>query len=140
MKRALIAPCGMDCSVCSNYLAFLNATPKKRGSIHHCAGCRLRNKPCAFLKGHCDLLRQHKVEFCFQCRRYPCQRLRRLDQRYRRTYGMSPIQNLEEIRVRGIAVFMRAQQRRYGCARCGGKTSVHNQKCFACDKIISWKE
>jgi Protein of unknown function (DUF3795) len=140
MNRELIAPCGMDCSVCSAYLAFLNATPKKRGRVTHCIGCRPRNKKCAYLKGHCDLLRKNKIEFCFQCRVYPCDRLQRLDRRYRRNFGMSLIQNLEEIWRKGVQAFMREQQRRYGCRTCCGKVSVHNKKCFACDKILSWKD
>ncbi len=32
MKYKLLAPCGMDCSACSFYLAYLNGIPKKRGS------------------------------------------------------------------------------------------------------------
>jgi hypothetical protein len=137
MNRELIAPCGMDCSVCSAYLSFLNGIPKKRGHITHCIGCRPRNKQCAYIKGQCDLLPKNKIEFCYQCPDFPCARLQRLDQRYRRDYGMSMIQNLEEIRDKGVGAFMREQQRRHGCTRCGGKISVHNKKCFTCDKILS---
>jgi len=129
----------MDCSLCSAYLAFLNSIPKKRGRISHCAGCRLRNKQCAFLKGHCERLKKGEVEFCFQCSIYPCERLGRLDQRYRRNFGMSLIQNLEDIRALGVAGFMREQQERYGCPTCGGRISVHNKKCFHCERIVSWK-
>jgi len=129
----------MDCSVCSSYLAFLNAIPKKRGRISHCAGCRPRNKQCAFLKGHCERLKNNEVEFCFQCPVYPCERLQHLDQRYRRDYGMSLIQNLDEIREFGAARFIAEQQDRYGCPNCGGRISVHNKKCFRCERITSWK-
>jgi hypothetical protein len=139
-KTELIAPCGMDCSACSAYLAFLNGIPRKRGRISHCIGCRPRNKQCAYLKGQCDLLPSNKIEFCFQCGRYPCDRLRRFDQRYRRTYGVSPIQNLEEIRAHGVESFIRSQQKRHGCATCGGMISVHNKKCFVCDNVTSWKD
>lgn len=139
MRHELLAPCGMDCSSCSFYLAYLNDIPKKRGRISHCIGCRPRNKQCAYLKGQCDLLPKNKIEFCFQCDKYPCDRLRRFDQRYRRTYGASPIENLEEIRRNGPVAFMRNQQKRNQCAKCGGMISIHNSKCFACDQIISWK-
>jgi hypothetical protein len=136
MKAQLIAPCGLDCSTCSRYLACLNALPKKQGSIPHCSGCRPRNKQCAFLKGHCELLRKNKVKFCFQCRDYPCARLRHLDERYRRNFGTSPIANLEEIRFKGIETFMRNQQNRYGCAACGAKVSVHDKKCYGCERMV----
>lgn len=134
-----IAPCGMDCSACSFYLAFLNGIPKKRGKISHCTGCRPRNKQCAYLKGQCELLSKNKVKFCFECSKFPCERLSRFDQRYRRTYGVSPIANLEWIRDHGIQSFLRQQKKKLGCTTCGGMISVHNKKCFACDKIISWK-
>lgn len=140
MKLELLAPCGMDCSTCSAYLAYRNGVRKKRGRISHCIGCRPRNKQCAYLKGQCELLPGNKIEFCFQCERYPCERLKRFDQRYRRTYGVSPIQNLEEIRRDGSEAFLRAQLHRNRCAQCGGALSVHNKKCFACDKITSWKD
>ncbi len=138
MNTHLIAPCGMDCSTCSGYLAFINGIPKKRGRISHCAGCRPRNKQCAYLKGQCDLLRNGEVEFCFQCPDYPCERLRKLDHRYRTVYGTSPIRNLEEIRSIGVESFIRQQQERYGCTECGGRISVHNKKCFRCQRIVRW--
>ena len=138
-KFELIAPCGMDCSACSFYLAFINGTPKRRGSICHCTGCRPRNKQCAYLKGQCELLAKNKIDFCFECDRYPCERLRKFDQRYRRSYGVSPIENLEVIRAKGIDFFLRQQRKRHGCPHCGGMISVHNWKCFACDKVQRWK-
>lgn len=135
----LIAPCGMDCSTCSAHLAFLNGVPKKRGNISHCIGCRPRNKQCAYLKGQCGLLAKNKIEFCFECDRYPCERLRKLDQRYRRCYGVSPIENLETIHAKGTPFFLRQQRKRHGCPNCGGMISIHHQKCFACEKIERWK-
>ncbi len=134
----LLAPCGMDCSTCSHYLALLNGIPKKRGKISHCSGCRPRNKQCAYLKGQCELLSKDKIEFCFECPIYPCDRLQRFDRRYRTTYNISPIQNLEDIRARGVESFLRQQRKRHGCPGCNGMISIHNQKCFACDKIIRW--
>ena len=135
----LIAPCGMNCSRCSAYLAFLNKIPKQRGQIFQCIGCRPRNKQCAYLKGQCELLTANKIQFCFACGRYPCDRLRKFDQRYRRSYGVSPIQNLETIRKKGVKSFLRQQTRAHGCPTCGGMISIHNKKCFACDKVERWK-
>jgi len=140
MKSELLAPCGMDCSSCSFYLAFLNGIPKKRGMISHCTGCRPRNKQCAYLKGQCELLSNHRVTFCFECPKYPCDRLSRFDRRYRQTYGVSPIKNLEDIREHGVLAFLRNQDEKYSCRTCGGRISVHNKKCFACDRITSWKD
>ncbi len=138
-KSELLAPCGMDCSTCSAYLAFINGIPKKKGSIFHCSGCRPRNKQCAYLKGQCENLSANRIRFCFECADYPCERLLHFDQRYRRTYETSPIENLEKIRAKGITSFLREQQKKHGCATCGGMISVHNKKCCVCDKITNWK-
>jgi uncharacterized protein DUF3795 len=138
-KFDLVAPCGMDCWACSFYLAFITGIPKRRGSICHRTGCRPRNKQCAYLKGQCELQPKNKINFCFECDRYPCDRLRKLDQRYSGCYGVSPIENLELIRAKGVAFFLRQQHERQGCPNCGGMISVHNRKCFACDKVERWK-
>ena len=139
MNPELIAPCGMDCSSCSAYLAFINGIPRKKGKISHCIGCRPRNKQCAYLKGQCTLLASNAIPFCFECDRYPCERLRKLDHRYRTTYDVSPIENLETIRAHGMPAFLKQQHKRHGCPNCGGMISVHNRKCFACDKVTRWK-
>jgi len=138
-RPLLVAPCGMDCAVCSSQLAFANGVPRRRGAIAHCAGCRIRGKRCAFLKGHCRRLALGRVEYCFECPEYPCDRLGRLDGRYARTYGMSLIGNLEAIRADGIEAFIARQRSRFGCPRCGGLRSVHNGKCFACQRITAWR-
>lgn len=135
----LIAPCGMDCGVCSAYLAYSHHIPRKRGLITHCSGCRTRQKKCAYLKGHCARLAKGKVEYCFQCGVYPCERLKHLDWRYQTTYGMSFLANLDLIRKEGPEALVVLQHARFGCARCGELRSVHNQRCFVCDKIESWR-
>src|SRR5674476_369048 len=63
----LIAPCGMNCSVCSSYLAHKYDLRSKGVRMPYCTGCRPRDKKCAFLKKRCDLLLKHKVRFCCEC-------------------------------------------------------------------------
>jgi len=135
----LLAPCGMDCAVCSAYLAQAHGIPKKRGAISHCLGCRARPKQCACLKGRCRRLATGRVDYCFECPDYPCERLGRIDRRHRTTYGMSFLENLAVIRQHGAEAFVRFQQSRFGCPQCGGLRSVHNRKCFVCDPVRSWR-
>ncbi len=135
----LIAPCGMNCGICSGYLAYSKKLPKQRGKIIHCTGCRPRNKRCAFIKGHCQKLRENQIHFCFECDEFPCRNLRRIDERYRRNYKMSMIENLSEIKQSGIESFLYRQQEKYQCPRCGGVICVHNGKCYDCDTIQSWR-
>lgn len=137
----LIAPCGMNCGICSGYLTYLNNIPRKK--ITHCKGCRARNKQCAFLKKRCqdDLkLLKGEIDFCFECNCFPCERLIHLDERYKEKYKMSMIENLYEIKVKGLMDFIKGQERKYKCSKCSNFISIHNKKCFVCDDIISWKD
>jgi len=138
-RAELVAPCGMDCNVCSGYLAYSRGIPKKRGKIVHCIGCRPRNKLCAFLKGRCAKLREGRVKFCFACSDLPCKELARLDERYRNKYNVSFVENLRVIKNRGVGKFLAEEQKRWRCPKCGGTICVHNGKCYDCKKITSWK-
>ena len=133
----------MNCALCSAYLARLNKITRARGKISYCEGCRPRDKKCAFLKKRCEdglKLLHGEVEYCYQCNRFPCKGLRRLDARYRARYGMSMMENLTFIKERGMEEFIVQQYERYKCERCGGLRSVHGKrKCFACDRAKSWK-
>jgi hypothetical protein len=78
MKKELIAPCGMNCAVCSGYLALKHDVKSKGIRMPYCQGCRPRDKKCAFLKKRCELLLDNKVRFCYECNDFPCERLRRI--------------------------------------------------------------
>ncbi len=72
----LIAPRGMNCSVCSRYLARKHDVRRKGVSIAYCVGCRPRDRKCAALKKRCDLLLSHKVRFCHECDTFSRKNLR----------------------------------------------------------------
>ena len=140
VKAELVAPCGMNCALCSAYIAYSHGLQKKTGKIHHCIGCRQRNKQCAFLKVRCKNLSKGKVKFCFECGKMPCKSLAALDLRYRTRYGMSMVENLEFIRKNGIGKFVKKEEKQWRCQKCGKDfICVHNGKCYTCDKVESWK-
>jgi hypothetical protein len=139
MEPELIAPCGINCALCSGYRAFFHQTPRARGKIAWCKGCRPRNKQCAFFKKRCERLKTGAVAFCTECPDFPCELSDYLDEKYREHYSVSPIRNLEEIRDHGIEWFLDRERERHRCARCGGVICVHNRKCYACDEITSWR-
>jgi hypothetical protein len=98
INPALIAPCGMNCALCSGYLALKNDIKNKGIRLINCPACRPRNKKCAFLKEHCSKLSKGEVTFCFECASFPCDRLRTIDNRYRSRYRLSMIENLNFIK------------------------------------------
>lgn len=111
----------MNWAICSAYLAYKNNLPKVIGAIIHCSGCRKRNKQCVFLKKWCEdnlKLLRGEMDFCFECNCFPCDGLRRTDERCQRDYGMSMIENLKEIKKKGIHEFIKKQYQKYKCPKC----------------------
>lgn len=133
MRAELIAPCGMNCNVCSNYLALENDVRTKGVRMPYCKGCRPRDKKCAFLKKRCELLLNHKVEFCYECKEFPCKTLKHHDNRCQTFFRMSLIDNLNFIKEHGLAEFLESEKKKWRCPDCGGVICCHNGLCFSCD-------
>jgi len=148
LKEELIAPCGMDCSVCSNYLALKNDVRAKGVRMAYCKGCRPRDKKCSFLKKRCELLLNNKVEFCYECEEFPCKNLQHIDNRYQTFFRMSLIDNLNFIKEHGLAKFLETQKKKWRCPECGEVICCHNGICFSCSleklknkkKLYRWED
>ena len=137
----LIAPCGMNCGLCSSYLTLKNGLKKKGVMRAECPGCRPRGKNCAFLKKACEFLANGVYTYCFECEKYPCPRLKGLDKRYRTNYHMSMIENLDYIKENGIKKFLNQQAKKWQCSNCGDIICCHNGVCYRCnsDKLFTLK-
>ena len=132
MDEVLIAPCGMNCGVCSSYLA-RHYDLKSQGFMKgYCTGCRPRGKNCAFMKKSCDLLGNGLVQYCYECEEFPCHRLKGLDKRYRTKYHMSMIDNLQFIKAHGMKKFLEKEEEKWKCPECGGTICCHNGICYSC--------
>lgn len=126
--QVLIAPCGMNCGICIGHLR------EKRP----CGGCFKKddkNKPkhcrsCSIV--NCESLAKTESGFCFDCKTYPCARLKRLDKRYRTNYGMSMIENLDYIQKCGLEEFIMNEEKRWACKECGSGLCVHRNFCLNC--------
>lgn len=89
----------------------------------HCRSCSIVN---------CDFLAKTDSGFCYDCEKYPCTRLKKLDHRYRTKYGMSMIDNLNYIQIQGLDKFLRNEELRWTCKECGSGLSVHRAFCLNC--------
>jgi hypothetical protein len=124
----MIAPCGMNCGLCIGHLR------EKRP----CGGCfkiNDANKPnvcrsCTIV--NCEHLAETASGFCYDCKKYPCTRLKNLDKRYRTNYGMSMIENLGNIGKLGIEKFVESEQDKWKCSVCGELLCVHRTSCLKC--------
>lgn len=133
ISEELIAPCGMNCAICSRYLAYVHNLKRSQ-----CSGCRQRSESCTYLFEKCTGINHHSkgnTAFCFECNQYPCRQINRMDDRYRKKYHMSVKENLKCIQTVGIDQFIEEQSKQYRCSKCGGFISIHNRKCFKCDSI-----
>jgi hypothetical protein len=124
-----IAPCGMNCGICVAFFGY-TLTGKKRKQT--CNTCRSRKSKCAFIKQQCNKLASKQIEYCFECAIFPCEHLKKLDERYRNNYRMSMIENLNYIKSNGVNQFLKREQDRWKCPNCGGTVCVHNRKCYSC--------
>jgi hypothetical protein len=122
-KTTLVAPCGIDCAICSAYLRERN----------RCEGCRAPDRRfhpnCRIFS--CD---QGRKRFCYECAEYPCKLIRHLDKRYRTKYGTSMMENFKAIREHGIRNFLKAERERWTCKECGGVIDVHHRRCSVCGR------
>jgi hypothetical protein len=132
MEAILVAPCGMNCGVCSSYLAMKNDLKKTGIMKTYCAGCRPRGKNCAFMKKNCDLIGEGKIQYCYECDTFPCRRLKALDKRYRTKYHMSMIENLQFIKAYNMKKFLEKEEEKWKCPECGGTICCHNGICYNC--------
>ncbi len=132
MEEILIAPCGMNCALCSNYMSMRFNLKESGIQKTYCAGCRPRGKNCSFMKKSCELLAEGRVKYCFECVQFPCRRLKKLDERYRKNYHMSMIENLNDIKDFGIKKFLERQEKKWQCPACGGVICCHNGVCYSC--------
>ncbi len=134
MKKELIAPCGMNCGICKRYLAYSRNIPEEKGKLTHCRGCIPSNRNCYIKKG-CKKLRNNEIESCSQCKDMPCKNIKHIDKRYRKNYNMSMIENLNEIKNKGMKKFLENQRKKYKCPVCSGIICVHDNKCYDCGYV-----
>lgn len=125
---ALIAPCGLNCDACRAHLRNRNS----------CPGCRAgdRGKPktrVACKIKLCEERRRTDGNFCGECSSFPCEPLRRLDNRYRAKYGVSAIENLQNIKTHGLAQFVEQERYKWTCVECGAQLCMHETSCPSCN-------
>jgi len=127
--RGMIAPCGMNCGICIGHVREKKPCggcfkKEDENKPKHCRSCSIAN---------CELLEKTESGFCFDCEKYPCARLKRLDKRYRTKYGMSMIDNLEYIKLFGLERFIQNEEKKWACPVCGAGLCVHRDFCLNCN-------
>lgn len=126
----MIAPCGLNCSVCIGALREENP----------CLGCwgpdEAKPEFCASQCkiASCTLRRTLPGGFCDECPQYPCAEMTERETRYMNDYPLSesPMGNLASIRKVGMNAFLNQERTKWSCISCGGTICVHTGHCAAC--------
>jgi hypothetical protein len=128
MDKSMFAPCGVDCNVCSGHLRTKNTcsgclTDDKQ-KVKNCQQCAKRK--CAEDRGY---------TYCYECKIFPCYKIRNLDNRYQQNYDSSLITNGNYVKQYGLDAFYERQKTLFTCKKCGGMIDVHHKKCSECGII-----
>lgn len=133
----MIAPCGLDCSLCSKALAKNNPCPGCNGpddnKLEFCVS------QCGIIL--CRKRKENGYRFCDECPDYPCEDVMEKENRYTSRYPLkeSPLENLRMIREMGMEEFLKQERERWTCEKCGSPIDVHHGVCSGCKCIISEK-
>ena len=128
----MIAPCGLDCSLCK----------RAQAETDPCPGCHGpdENKP-EFCREKCGIIlcrkrRENGYEYCDECPDYPCADVTEKETRYTSKYPLyeSPGKNLRDIREYGMECFLENERGQWSCKECGEAVSVHTGICSGCGK------
>ncbi len=133
-KAEMVAPCGLDCNICSQALLDVNPCPGCNGSNE--------NKP-DFCAKHCGIIlcrkrRENGYKYCDECPDFPCEDVMEKENRYTTQYPHreSPLENLKMIREKGMDAFLEQEEKQWACPYCGSTYSVHNGTCIKCGKAL----
>lgn len=124
-SQELIAPCGINCAVCLVHLREKN----------NCPGCTRPDNIKSTRRVKCGInfcSEHNKADFtyCFECRKFPCSRLKSLEKRYVEKYRLSIIGNCEYIKAYGFDEFLKKEDQKWLCENCGEVLSVHRSFCL----------
>ncbi len=127
----MIAPCGLDCSLCV----------QAQHEVDPCPGCNGPDEPnkpefCSKYCGivNCEKRKQNGWEFCDICPDFPCEDVMEKENRYTSQYPLreSPMENLKCIRELGMREFLKQEREQWACPKCGAPIAVRTGKCCRC--------
>lgn len=124
IEQNMIAPCGVNCLACSAHLDNKNPCPGCCAAVDLITRKSCRNcvkKKCAFEKD---------LQWCFECSRFPCARIKSLNRRYQQNYNVDLVQNGYDAK-QDMDAFLLAQRAWFICQSCGGVIDQH-RRCSEC--------
>ncbi|MBQ6173572.1 MAG: DUF3795 domain-containing protein [Clostridia bacterium] len=130
----MIAPCGLDYSLCKRALDETDPCPGCHGPDDRKPEfCALR---CGIVL--CEMRKANGYAFCDECPNFPCADVMEKETRYTSKYPLyeSPLKNLRDIRTLGMERFLENERRQWTCEACGSVVCVHTGICSGCGKAV----
>lgn len=135
--------CGLYCGACDVLLV------NERGTVEEaakkwdmnpeeilCHGCK--SDVTAIYCKTCDMrecAEDKKVDFCFQCAEYPCDRLVAFkNDEY--PHHSVVLKNLETIQEKGVLKWLDEQGTRWSCPECGTRFAWYDESCKKCGNSL----
>jgi len=129
IKNIMLAPCGMNCTVCYKHVGVRKYGKPCEGCLkgdsgkpEHCRKCNI--KSCVQEKGYTH---------CFECTDFPCKLIKNIEKSYNKRYGTSLVENSRMAKEKGIAAFLEQDRQKWICSKCGGAFSLHDGACSECE-------
>ncbi len=136
----LLGICGVYCGACTTYRAYndddqalfnRNVKMGMPPDQIFCKGCgsNLINEWCA----NCDFrkcVKEKGVEYCFECKDFPCRKL--IDFSKTRPHRTLGLRNLKQLKEMNIEEWLKQQEKRWTCSRCGKQLHWYSEKCPNC--------
>jgi len=122
----LLAPCGINCAACSQFLREKN----------RCTGCGTPGSSCrasaSCVIKNCAEHKKSEFTFCFECQKFPCEQMKLFNKHYVDKYKHSPIANLERMKEDGLDAYLEAEKETWICSHCGATLCIHKETCPEC--------
>jgi len=149
VKKELLAPCGLYCGVCKIYKAHkdndLEFKKEILSKLHDygvksvddivCTGCMSNGVVFDFCRT-CrikDCIKNKKIEGCYQCDEFPCKIINDWPDPLDKKVMLRAIPAWRDL---GTKKWVKAEEERYQCPKCGNTLFHGAKKCNKCAYIV----
>lgn len=148
-KENLVAVCGLYCGACPMYIATQSKDEQKQKELLKrfssgpmklkpedllCDGCIGSDRVASFCRS-CEMRScpndKKDVVRCSDCSEFPCSRITAFNNDGMPHHG-EVLENLEQIRKRGIQKWAAYEEQRWQCLKCGMPMSWYDGQCSHC--------
>jgi hypothetical protein len=129
--------CGLYCASCASYLATKKGEAERLPHGENCRGCK--SDVVGSWCSQCPLkacARQKGVEFCVQCKGFPCEQLESFKNDPRYPYHSEVYGSMAVFAKHGKARWLMEMKKRWSCPECGREASWWDLSCGECGRAL----